>query len=78
MQAHATWNAELGVCAVTGTNAFRWSILINLIVDVSLLCIMFVGVMQKKNATRLWRMLYFQGIFWIMTAICTEVPCVVS
>jgi hypothetical protein len=39
---------------------------------------MFAGVLQKKNATRLWRMLYFQGIFWILTAIFTEVPCVVS
>jgi hypothetical protein len=39
---------------------------------------MFVGVMQKKNATHLWRMLYFQGIFWILTAMSTEVPSVVS
>jgi hypothetical protein len=47
-------------------------------VDLSLLGIMFAGVLHKKNATRLWRMLYFQGIFWIMTAIATEVPCLVS
>jgi hypothetical protein len=39
---------------------------------------MFGGVMRKKNATRLWRILYFQGIFWILTAVATEVPCVVS
>jgi hypothetical protein len=39
---------------------------------------MFVGVLQKKNATHLWRMLYFQGIFWILTATSTEVPSVVS
>jgi hypothetical protein len=39
---------------------------------------MFVGVLQKKNATHLWRMLYFQGIFWILTATGTEVPSVVS
>jgi len=39
---------------------------------------MFVGVLHKKNATYLWQMLYFQGIFWILTAIATEVPSVVS
>lgn len=39
---------------------------------------MFLGVLQKKNATYLWRMLYLQGIFWILTAIATEVPSVVS
>lgn len=77
-QAHAKWDPQGGACVVTGTSAFRWSILINLIVDLSLLCIMFAGVLQKKNATRLWRMLYFQGIFWILSAIFTEVPCVVS
>jgi hypothetical protein len=47
-------------------------------VDLSLLCIMFLGVLHKKNATYLWRMLYLQGIFWILTAIATEVPSVVS
>jgi len=47
-------------------------------VDLSLLGIMFIGVLQKKNATYLWRMLYLQGIFWILTAIATEVPSVVS
>jgi len=39
---------------------------------------MFLGVLHKKNATYLWRMLYLQGIFWISTAITTEVPAVVS
>jgi hypothetical protein len=39
---------------------------------------MFAGVLQKKNATHLWRMLYFQSIFWILTASATEVPSVVS
>jgi hypothetical protein len=78
IQSNTVWNQQAKACAVTGTSSFRWSILTNLIVDLTLLSIMFVGVMRKKNATRLWRILYFQGIFWIMTAIATEVPCVVS
>jgi hypothetical protein len=77
MQGHATWSPPAKTCVITGTDAFRWSILTNLLVDLSLLYIMFVGVLRKKNATHLWRILYFQSIFWILTAIVTEVPCVV-
>lgn len=78
MQSHDGWSIQANTCVITGTNGFRWSLLINLVVDLSLLSIMFVGVMQKKNATHLWRMLYFQSIFWILTATATEVPSVVS
>ena len=78
IQGQAVWSPEAGTCVISGTNAFRWSLLVNLVVDLSLLSIMFVGVLQKKNATHLWRMLYFQGIFWILTAASTEVPSVVS
>ena len=78
MQSHSVWSPQINTCAITATNSFRWSLLVNISVDLSLLCIMFAGVMQKKNATHLWRMLYFQGIFWILTAIATEVPSVVS
>ncbi len=78
MQAQAVWSPEARICVITGTSAFRWSLLVNLIVDLSLLSIMFVGVLQKKNATHLWRMLYLQSIFWILTATSTEVPSVVS
>ncbi len=77
MQGHAVWFPLAETCAITGTNAFRWSIVTNLFVDLSLLCIMFVGVFRKKNATYLWQILYLQSIFWILTAIVTEVPCVV-
>ncbi len=71
------WVPHAGMCIVAGTNIFRWGLLINLFADLSLLCLMFVGVLLKKNATYLWQILYFQGIFWILTAIFTEVPSVV-
>ncbi|KAI9438610.1 hypothetical protein H4582DRAFT_2076239 [Lactarius indigo] len=76
-RAQAVWSPLANTCAISGTDSFRWSVLANLFVDLSLLCIMFLGVLQKKNATYLWRMLYLQGIFWILTAIFTEVPAVV-
>jgi hypothetical protein len=77
MQANSIWFPPAQTCLITGTNAFRWGILTNLFVDLSLLSIVFVGVLRKKNATYLWKILYFQSIFWILTAISTEVPCVV-
>ncbi len=38
---------------------------------------MFFGVLHKRNATHLWNMLYFQGLFWILAATFTELPSVV-
>lgn len=76
-KSHAVWNTQANACVISATNSFRWSLLVNILVDLSLLCIMFTGVLQKKNATHLWRMLYFQSVFWILTAISTEVPSVV-
>ena len=35
------------------------------------------GVLHKRNATHLWNMLYFQGLFWILAAVMTELPSVV-
>lgn len=51
--------------------------MINFIVDFVLLGIMFLGVLHKRNATHLWNMLYFQGLFWILTATLTELPSMV-
>ena len=78
MQGNSVWIDQGNACLITGTNSFRWSLLGNIIVDITLLSIMFAGVLRKKNATHLWRMLYFQSIFWILTATATEVPSVVS
>ena len=38
---------------------------------------MIYGVLHKRNATHLWKMLYFQGLFWVLAAIMTELPSVV-
>jgi len=76
-KSHAVWVPEDNACVISSTDSFRWSLLVNIIVDLTLLCIMFAGVLRKKNATHLWRMLYFQSIFWILTASSTEVPSVV-
>ena len=51
--------------------------MINFIQDFTLLCIMFSGVLNKRNSTRLWNMLYIQGLWWIVAWIVTELPSIV-
>jgi hypothetical protein len=76
-QGQSAWSPALGGCAITRTDEFRWSIMINFISDFVLLGIMILGVLQKRNATYLWNMLYFQALFWILAATMTELPSVV-
>jgi hypothetical protein len=38
---------------------------------------MIYGVLHKRNATHLWNLLFFQGLFWLLAAILTEIPSVV-
>jgi hypothetical protein len=51
--------------------------MVNFISDFVLLAVMIMGVLQKRNATYLWNMLYFQALFWILAATLTELPSVV-
>jgi hypothetical protein len=76
-QGHTAWSPALNGCGISRTDEFRWSIMINFISDSVLLLIMVLGVMQKRNATYLWNMLYFQALFWILAATMTELPAVV-
>ncbi|KAF8260824.1 hypothetical protein EI94DRAFT_1747426 [Lactarius quietus] len=71
---YSHWSPPEKYCPIDGTSDFRWSILINFMQDLTLLCIMFSGVLHKKNSTRLWNMLYIQGLWWILAWIVTEVP----
>jgi len=73
---HSQWFPALRTCALSGTNEFKWSIMVNFIEDSVLLVIMIFGVLHKRNATHLWSMLYFQALFWILAATMTELPSV--
>ncbi|KAN0113894.1 hypothetical protein V8E52_007202 [Russula decolorans] len=75
-QGHVVWSPALKACAISGTKEFTLSITINFIEDFVLLSVMFFGVLHKRNATRLWNMLYFQALFWILAATFTELPSV--
>jgi len=73
---HAEWSPVLQTCAVTSTDQFKWSIMINFVEDFVLLSAMIFGVLHKRNATHLWNMLYFQALLWILAATMTELPSV--
>jgi len=73
----SNWSNSTENCPIDGTSDFRWSILLNFIQDLTLLCIMFSGVLNKRNSTRLWNMLYIQGLWWILAWVVTELPSIV-
>ncbi|KAH9970975.1 hypothetical protein BGW80DRAFT_1324815 [Lactifluus volemus] len=73
-QGHIQWSPALRSCFATSTNEFKWSLLIRFISNFGLLGTMISGVLWKRDPTRLWNILYFQGLFWISAAILTDVP----
>jgi len=74
---HSEWSKLIQTCTLIGTEDYRWSLLTAFIVNVILLGTMIVGVIYKRLNTRLWKLLYYQGLFWISAAIFTEIPGVV-
>ncbi|KZV62761.1 hypothetical protein PENSPDRAFT_239138 [Peniophora sp. CONT] len=73
----AVWFPPLGTCAITGAEKLRTGILVDLFADVILLTIMLAGVMNKRNGTGLWRVLYIQGLSWFLIAVCSKIPPIV-
>ncbi|KAI9435470.1 hypothetical protein H4582DRAFT_650693 [Lactarius indigo] len=63
MQGSVVWEPALNACFITQTARFRWGITVNFITDVVLLTVMFAGVLNKRNTTGLWRVLYLQVCF---------------
>ncbi|KAI0064386.1 hypothetical protein BV25DRAFT_1914577 [Artomyces pyxidatus] len=74
---HTEWLPSFNTCLISGTADFRWGIMINFIEDLSLIAVMFLGVLDKKNATDLWRLLYVQGLAWMACTALSEIPAVV-
>ncbi len=60
MQGSIVWIPVLDFCYLTKTVQFRWGITVNFITDLVLLSVMFAGVLNKRNTTGLWRVLYIQ------------------
>jgi len=70
----AVWLPALRACAISGADRLHMGILVDLCTDVVLLSIMLAGVMNKRNGTGLWRVLYVQGLVWFLFAVCSKIP----
>ncbi|KAH9015237.1 hypothetical protein EDB84DRAFT_1527108 [Lactarius hengduanensis] len=73
MQGSVVWVPVINTCLITQTTRFRWGITVNLITDVILLTVMFAGVLNKRSTTGLWRVLYIQGLLWILVAVLSKI-----
>ncbi|KAH8983031.1 hypothetical protein EDB92DRAFT_1892108 [Lactarius akahatsu] len=73
MQGSVVWVPAINSCLITQTTRFRWGITVNLITDVILLAVMFAGVLNKRSTTGLWRVLYIQGLSWILVAVLSKI-----
>ncbi|KAH8987296.1 hypothetical protein EDB92DRAFT_2090765 [Lactarius akahatsu] len=73
MQGSVVWVPAFNTCLITNTTRFRWGMTVNFITDVTLLTVMFAGVLNKRNTTGLWRVLYIQGLSWILVAALSEI-----
>ncbi|KAH9177244.1 hypothetical protein EDB89DRAFT_1521740 [Lactarius sanguifluus] len=73
MQGSIVWEPAINTCLITQTTRFRWGITVNFTTDVILLTVMFAGVLNKRNTTGLWRVLYIQGLSWILVAALSEI-----
>jgi len=66
------WVPEANACYMSKTEQFRWGITVNFVTVEILLAVMFAGVLNKRNTTGLWRVLYMQGLTWIFIASLSE------
>ncbi|KAH9003788.1 hypothetical protein EDB86DRAFT_3072925 [Lactarius hatsudake] len=73
MQGSVVWEPAINACLITKTSRFRWGMTVNFITDVTLLTVMFAGVLNKRNTTGLWKVLYIQGLSWILVAALSEI-----
>ncbi|KAI0062698.1 hypothetical protein BV25DRAFT_597421 [Artomyces pyxidatus] len=73
----AEWDEEIGSCAVLNTAESKDNIIATLVSDIVLLLLMFFGLLRWPNAGMvhgIWRLLYTQGILWIVIVTLAEVP----
>jgi hypothetical protein len=73
-QGHAQWSPLAQTCQVSNTNELKWPVMLSFLVDFLLLTIVLFGLLYKRLETHLWRMLFFQCLFWIVASLMTGVP----
>ncbi|VDB92398.1 unnamed protein product [Peniophora sp. CBMAI 1063] len=80
IKADAIYQASTSGCAPTETRTNRVYITVTFLIDLGLLCAMFVGLARRRNAhasgSNMWRILWHQGLIWLTLATLAEVPTV--
>jgi hypothetical protein len=75
-QLHATWSPTQSVCAVLNIESSKNNIIITLVTDVVLLLTMLAGLLRLRQygtMMGLWRLLWRQGLIWLLLATVSEV-----
>ncbi|KAI0062705.1 hypothetical protein BV25DRAFT_1825221 [Artomyces pyxidatus] len=76
----AAWNEDAGFCLVLHTARSRDNVLVTLATDTVLLLLTLFGLLRWRNAGMaggIWRLLYTQGLLWIVVVTLGEVPAAV-
>jgi len=65
------------ICVFLGIESFKLSFTVTLITDIVLLLVVLVGLLRLRSSFPLERLLWNQGVLWLLLAIVAEVPPVV-
>ncbi|KAI0062711.1 hypothetical protein BV25DRAFT_600558 [Artomyces pyxidatus] len=73
------WNAEGHFCEVLNTSMSKENIIVTTMTDIILLLLMFFGLLRWRSVSGglvggIWRLLYTQGIWWIVIVTVSEIP----
>ncbi|KAI0259245.1 hypothetical protein BC834DRAFT_974416 [Gloeopeniophorella convolvens] len=75
--ARAVFNPQGAFCAVLNTDESKVNILVTVATDITLLGLMLGGLLRwtgERRACGIWRLLYNQGLVWLVVVTLSEVP----
>ncbi|KZT28137.1 hypothetical protein NEOLEDRAFT_961831 [Neolentinus lepideus HHB14362 ss-1] len=66
--ADAAWDPQSSSCSIKGTHSFALNILVSFCADFVFMGVTFSALMQKEGVSRLWRLLYREGLVCMTVA----------
>ncbi|KAI0066055.1 hypothetical protein BV25DRAFT_1494434 [Artomyces pyxidatus] len=77
IMSRSVWNPESPGCVVLYTDRSRENVIVTLVTDMVQLVLMLWGLVRYGNAgtfNGLWRLLYNQGLLWLVIVTVAEIP----
>ncbi|KAH9956520.1 hypothetical protein BC827DRAFT_752320 [Russula dissimulans] len=78
VQIRSTYLAGMNICMVTNLESLKPNIIVTLVSDILLLLIMLIGLLRlryhERGAFNMGRLLWKQGLIWLIIATASEVP----